>query len=128
MQWLPTRATIATRHHPCRLCQRRVVAGDGQIQVLVPLFSPRLFTSRGDDLFRDVGEELARQYKPAKTYLQRGIPMIASSDIPSTFHYNPFISLYSLVTRKTHKGTVIAPHEAIDRMAACARTPSHPHR
>ncbi|MFN5935689.1 MAG: amidohydrolase family protein, partial [Roseiflexaceae bacterium] len=82
------------------------------------VIQPTFIYFEGDDLFRDVGEELAHQYKPAKTYLQRGIPMIASSDIPSTFHYNPFISLYSLVTRKTHKGTVIAPQEAIDRMAA----------
>ncbi|MEY2847177.1 MAG: hypothetical protein RL076_2723 [Chloroflexota bacterium] len=82
------------------------------------VIQPTFIYFEGDDLFRDVGEELAHEYKPAKTYLARGIPMIASSDIPSTFHYNPFISLYSLVTRKTHKGTVIAPQEAIDRMAA----------
>jgi predicted amidohydrolase YtcJ len=82
------------------------------------VIQPTFIYFEGDDLFRDVGEELAHQYKPAKTYLKRGIPMIASSDIPSTFHYNPFISLYSLVTRKTHKGTVIAPQEAISRMEA----------
>ncbi len=82
------------------------------------VIQPTFIYYEGDDLFRDVGEELAHQYKPAKTYLARGIPMIASSDIPSASHYNPFISLYSLVTRKTHKGTVIAPQEAIDRMAA----------
>jgi predicted amidohydrolase YtcJ len=82
------------------------------------VIQPTFIYFEGDDLFRDVGEELAHEYKPAKTYLKRGIPMIASSDIPSTFHYNPFISLYSLVTRKTHKGTVIAPQEAISRMEA----------
>jgi predicted amidohydrolase YtcJ len=82
------------------------------------VIQPTFIYFEGDDLFRDVGEELAHQYKPARTYLDRGIPMIASSDIPSTFHYNPFISLYSLVTRKTHKGTVIAPHEAISREEA----------
>jgi predicted amidohydrolase YtcJ len=82
------------------------------------VIQPTFIYFEGDDLFRDVGEELAHEYKPAKTYLKRGIPMIASSDIPSTFHYNPFISLYSLVTRKTHKGTVIAPQEAISRIEA----------
>lgn len=84
------------------------------------VIQPTFIYFEGDDLFRDVGEELAHRYKPARTYLDRGIPMIASSDIPSTFHYNPFISLYSLVTRKTHKGTVIAPQEAISRMEALA--------
>ncbi|MFM2031951.1 MAG: hypothetical protein RLZZ297_716 [Chloroflexota bacterium] len=82
------------------------------------VIQPTFIYFEGDDLFRDVGEELAHEYKPAKTYLKRGIPMIASSDIPSTFHFNPFISLYSLVTRKTHKGTVIAPQEAISRIEA----------
>ncbi|MFN5058494.1 MAG: amidohydrolase [Chloroflexota bacterium] len=82
------------------------------------VIQPTFIYFEGDDLFRDVGEELAHQYKPARTYLDRGIPMIASSDIPSTFHYNPFISLYSLITRKTHKGTVIAPQEAISREEA----------
>jgi predicted amidohydrolase YtcJ len=82
------------------------------------VIQPTFIYYEGDDLFRDVGEALAHRYKPAKTYLDRGIPLIASSDVPSASHYNPFIGLYSLVTRKTHKGTVIAPHEAIDRMAA----------
>ena len=46
--------------------------------------------------------------------------MIATSDIPSTVHYNPFVGLYSLVTRKTHKGTPIAPQEAVTRAEALA--------
>jgi predicted amidohydrolase YtcJ len=92
------------------------------------VIQPTFIYFEGDDLFRDVGEELAHEYKPAKTYLKRGIPMIASSDIPSTFHYNPFISLYSLVTRKTHKGTVIAPEEAISRMEALRSYTASPTR
>ncbi len=72
----------------------------------------------GDDLFRDVGEELAHQYKPMRTYLDRGVRVAATSDIPSTVHYNPFVGLYSLVTRKTWKGTPIAPQEAVTREEA----------
>ncbi len=44
--------------------------------------------------------------------------MIATSDIPSTVHYNPFIGLYSLVTRKSWQGTPIAPQEAVSREEA----------
>jgi hypothetical protein len=85
---------------------------------IAAVIQPTFIYFEGDDLFRDVGAELAHQYKPMRTYLDRGIPVIATSDIPSTVHYNPFIGLYSLVTRKTYKGTPIAPHEAVSREEA----------
>ncbi|MBC8077935.1 MAG: amidohydrolase family protein, partial [Chloroflexales bacterium] len=82
---------------------------------IAAVIQPTFIYFEGDDLFRDVGPDLAQRYKPMRTYLDRGIPVVATSDIPSTVHYNPFIGLYSLVTRKTHKGTLIAPHEAVSR-------------
>lgn len=82
---------------------------------LAAVIQPTFIYYEGDDLFRDVGPELAHRYKPARTYLDRGIPLVATSDIPSTVHYNPFVGLYSLVTRRTWKGTLIAPQEAISR-------------
>lgn len=85
---------------------------------IAAVIQPTFIYFEGDDLFRDVGEELAHRYKPMRTYLDRGIPVIATSDIPSTVHYNPMIGLYSLVTRKTHKGTPIAPQEAVSREEA----------
>jgi predicted amidohydrolase YtcJ len=85
---------------------------------IAAVIQPTFIYYEGDDLFRDVGPELADQYKPMRTYLDRGIPVVATSDIPSTVHYNPFIGLYSLVTRKTFRGTLIAPHEAVTREEA----------
>ncbi len=85
---------------------------------IAAVIQPTFIYFEGDDLFRDVGPELAARYKPMRTYLDRGIPVAATSDIPSTVHYNPFIGLYSLVTRKTHKGTLIAPQEAVTREEA----------
>lgn len=85
---------------------------------LAAVIQPTFIYFEGDDLFRDVGEELALHYKPMRSYLDRGIHVVATSDIPSTVHYNPFIGLYSLVTRKTHKGTLIAPQEAVSREEA----------
>lgn len=85
---------------------------------LAVVIQPTFIYYEGDDLFRDVGPELAARYKPARTYLDRGIRVVATSDIPSTVHYNPFIGLYSLVTRKTWRGTLIAPQEAISREEA----------
>jgi predicted amidohydrolase YtcJ len=57
-----------------------------------------------------------------RTYLDRGIKVIATSDVPSTVHYNPLINLYALVTRKTWKGTLIAPQEAVTREEALYAT------
>ena len=85
---------------------------------IAAVIQPTFIYYEGDDLFRDVGAQLAHRYKPMRTYLQRGIPVVATSDIPSTVHYNPFVGLYSLVTRKTYKGTRIAPDEAVSRAQA----------
>lgn len=85
---------------------------------IAAVIQPTFIYFEGDDLFRDVGPELASRYKPMRTYLDRGIPVVATSDIPSTVHYNPFIGLYSLVTRKSWKGTLISPSEAVTRAEA----------
>ena len=53
-----------------------------------------------------------------RTYLDRGIRVVATSDVPSTVDYNPCIGLYSLVTRKSRLGTPIAPREAVSREEA----------
>jgi predicted amidohydrolase YtcJ len=85
---------------------------------LAAVIQPTFIYYEGDDLFRDVGSELAERYKPMRTYLDRGIRVVATSDIPSTVHFNPFVGLYSLVTRRSHKGTLIAPQEAVSRKEA----------
>lgn len=85
---------------------------------LAAVIQPTFIYYEGDDLFRDVGPELAARYKPMRTYLDQGIRVVATSDIPSTVHYNPFLGLYALVARKSHKGTPIAPTEAVSREEA----------
>jgi predicted amidohydrolase YtcJ len=85
---------------------------------LAAVIQPTFIYYEGDDLFRDVGPALAQRYKPMRTYLDRGIRVIATSDIPSTVHFNPFVGLYSLVTRRSHKGTPIAPDQAVSRTEA----------
>jgi predicted amidohydrolase YtcJ len=85
---------------------------------LAVVVQPTFIWYEGDDLFRDVGAEPAARYKPLKTYLARGIHVVATSDVPSTPYYDPFIGLYSMVTRKSRLGTLIAPDEAITREQA----------
>lgn len=82
------------------------------------VIQPTFIYYEGDDLFRDVGEERAANYKPLRKYLAHDIVVVASSDVTSTVSYNPFIGLYALVSRRSHLGTPIAPHQAASREEA----------
>ena len=85
---------------------------------IAAVLQPTFIYWEGDLLFRDVGEQRAQNYKPARKYLDRGIVTTSSSDVTSTVSANPFVALYALVTRKNKKGQAIAAHEAISREEA----------
>jgi predicted amidohydrolase YtcJ len=85
---------------------------------IAAVLQPTFIYWEGDLLFRDVGEERANNYKPVRKYLDRGVVVTSSSDVTSTVSANPFIALYSLVTRKNNLGQAIAPHEAVSREEA----------
>jgi hypothetical protein len=65
-----------------------------------------------------VGEDRALNWKPVRKYLDHDIVVASSSDVPSTVSANPFVALYSLVTRKNNLGRAVAPQEAITREEA----------
>ena len=85
---------------------------------ITAVIQPTFIYWEGELLFRDVGKGRALNYKPARKYLDRGVPLAASSDNPSTVSANPFIALYALVTRKNRCGQHIAPQEALSREEA----------
>ena len=85
---------------------------------IAAVIQPTFIYWEGELLFRDVGQRRALNYKPARKYLDHGVPLAASSDDPSTVSANPFIALYALVTRKNKLGQPIAPQEAISRREA----------
>lgn len=85
---------------------------------IAAVLQPTFIYWEGDLLFRDVGQRWAQNYKPARTYLDRGIVVTASSDVTSTVLANPFIALYALVTHKNKLGQHVAPQEAISREEA----------
>ena len=85
---------------------------------IAAVIQPTFIYWEGDLLFRDVGQRRALNYKPARKYLDRGVPLAASSDDPSTVSANPFVALYALVTRKNKLGQLVAPQEAISRVEA----------
>jgi len=85
---------------------------------IAAVLQPTFIYWEGELLFRDVGERRARNYKPARKYLDHGIVVTASSDVTSTVSANPFVALYALVTRKNRLGQLIAPQEALSRAEA----------
>jgi predicted amidohydrolase YtcJ len=85
---------------------------------IAAVFQPTFIYWEGDLIFRDVGQQRALNYKPARKLLDRGVLVTGSSDIPYTVSVNPFVSLYALVTRKNKLGDFIAPDQAISRLEA----------
>jgi predicted amidohydrolase YtcJ len=85
---------------------------------IAAVLQPTFIYWEGDLIFRDVGEHRARNYKPARKYLDHGVVITASSDVTSTVSVNPFVALYALVTRKNNLGHPIAPDQAISREEA----------
>ncbi|MCB9161185.1 MAG: amidohydrolase [Caldilineaceae bacterium] len=82
------------------------------------VIQPTFLYWEGDMIFRDVGRDRAANYKPARKFLDHGIPLAANSDIPSTVTQNPFPGLYALVTRRNNVGTLVAPDQALTRTEA----------
>ena len=74
-------------------------------------------TNLGESFVASVGEERAARMMPIRTYLDAGVPVALGSDSPVTT-YNPFIGMYSAVTRKTVYGRQLGADEAISRETA----------
>jgi hypothetical protein len=79
---------------------------------------PTFIYWEGNSIFHDVGEARALNYKPVRKYLDHGIVVMSSSDVPSTVSANPFVALYTLVTRKNNLGREVALQEAVTREEA----------
>jgi len=67
----------------------------------------------GDGLRRQMGEEIANRTIPIKSFLDRGIPVAFSSDVPATMVFEPFWGFIGAVTRRTRSGNALVPSEAI---------------
>jgi hypothetical protein len=85
---------------------------------IAAVIQPTFLYWEGNQIFRDVGEGRAGNYKPIRRYLDAGVPVAASSDVTSTVTADPFVSMYALVTRLNCEGTAVAPGEAISRWEA----------
>jgi predicted amidohydrolase YtcJ len=74
-------------------------------------------TNLGESFVASLGEERASRIMPLRTFLDSGVPVALGSDAPVTTH-NPFIGMYSAVTRKTVYGRQLGAEECISREEA----------
>jgi len=73
----------------------------------------------GDEVAHNWPEDVVRKAPPMKTMLAMGIPVGGGTDSTRTAPYNPFVSLWWIVTGKTVGGHVIrGPQETLSRLQA----------
>lgn len=77
-----------------------------------PAPQPVFIHDFGDLYVSVVGERRAHESYPMKTWLRRGFKPSASSDAP-VCDANPFPNLFTMLTRKTSRGTVIGANERL---------------
>jgi predicted amidohydrolase YtcJ len=74
---------------------------------------------QGEDFIERYGKQAAEHAPPIRNMLAMGIPVGAGTDATRVSSYNPWLSLYWLVTGKTVGGTALYPERnRLDRMEA----------
>lgn len=105
---------ILGRRHRIEHCgflnrdQRRRMLASGVLPVPQPVFMYEF----GDTYIVNLGLARSEAAYPMKTWLDEGHHPSASSDCPVST-VDPFINLFTMVTRKTNKGTVLGASEAL---------------
>lgn len=78
-----------------------------------PVPQPVFMVDFGDLYVSVLGRERAEAAYPMRSWIAAGLHPAASSDAP-VCDIDPFPNLYTMLTRKTSRGTVLGPGEAID--------------
>jgi len=105
---------FAGRRHRIEHCgfvtreQRRRMASRGILPVPQPVFLYEF----GDLYVRNLGLGRSAYAYPMRTWFEEGAHPAASSDCPVST-VDPFINLYTMITRRTNRGTVLGPEEAL---------------
>jgi hypothetical protein len=105
---------FAGRRHRIEHCgfvtrgQRRRMKERGILPVPQPVFMYEF----GDLYIRNLGRERSEHAYPMRTWLEEGHHPAASSDCPVST-VDPFANLFTMLTRKTNRGTVMGAEEAL---------------
>jgi predicted amidohydrolase YtcJ len=104
----------AERRHRIEHCgfatrdQRRRMRAHGIIPVPQPVFLYEF----GDLYIRNLGPERSLHAYPMKSWLDEGHHPSASSDAPVSTP-DPFVNLFTMVTRQTQRGTLMGPEQRL---------------
>jgi predicted amidohydrolase YtcJ len=79
---------------------------------IYPVPQPVFIYEFGDLYVTNVGSQRAAHSYPMKDWLDAGMMPAASSDAP-VCTTNPFINIYTMLTRRTRAGTPIGPQQAL---------------
>jgi predicted amidohydrolase YtcJ len=104
----------ADRRHRIEHCG---FLSDGQMRRMKqrgiePVPQPIFIHDFGDLYYSVVGKERSDASYPLKTWIDRGFRPAASTDSP-VCDANPFPNFYTMLTRKTSRGTVVGSREAV---------------
>ncbi|WP_237213128.1 amidohydrolase [Falsiroseomonas oryziterrae] len=88
--------------------QRRRMKARGILPVPQPVFMYEF----GDLYIRNLGRARTENAYPMRTWLEEGHHPAASSDCPVST-VDPFVNLFTMLTRKTNRGTVMGPEETL---------------
>ncbi|HEV7267528.1 MAG TPA: amidohydrolase [Falsiroseomonas sp.] len=105
---------FAGRRHRIEHCgfvtrdQRRRMRSRGILPVPQPVFMYEF----GDLYIRNLGPARSDHAYPMRTWLEEGHHPAASSDCPVST-VDPFVNLFTMLTRRTSRGTVMGPEEAL---------------
>ena len=79
---------------------------------ILPVPQPVFMYEFGDLYLRNLGLGRTESAYPMKTWLEQGHHPSASSDAPVSTP-DPFVNLFTMVTRQTNQGTVFSPEERL---------------
>jgi predicted amidohydrolase YtcJ len=79
---------------------------------ILPVPQPVFMYEFGDLYIRNLGLPRSENAYPMRTWLEEGHHPAASSDCPVSA-VDPFINLFTMITRKTSRGTVMGPDQAL---------------
>jgi hypothetical protein len=79
---------------------------------ILPVPQPVFMYEFGDLYIRNLGLERSEHAYPMRTWLREGHHPAASSDCPVST-VDPFINLFTMLSRKTNRGTVMGASEAL---------------
>ncbi|WP_270935732.1 amidohydrolase [Falsiroseomonas oryzae] len=79
---------------------------------ILPVPQPVFMYEFGDLYIRNLGRARSEHAYPMRTWLEDGHHPAASSDCPVST-VDPFVNLFTMVTRKTNRGTIMGPEEAL---------------